>query len=50
MTIHPLASQMLKGDILPYVIHVHGLNIPYQAELWIGGEPKYRDGVASLHI
>ena len=36
--------------MLPYVIHVHGLDTPYQAELWIGGEPKHRDGVASLHL
>ena len=50
MPVHQLVSQLLSDSVLPYVIHLHGLDIPYQAELWIGDEPKHRDGVASLHI
>ena len=50
MSIHRLVSQLLSDSVFPYIIHVHGLDIPYRAELWVGGEPKYRDGVTSLHI
>ena len=50
MTIHRLVSQMLNDDVLPYVIHVHGLDIPYQAELRVGGVPKHKSGVVSLRI
>ena len=50
MPIHQLVSQLLEDNVLPNVIHVHGLDIPYRAELWIGGEPKHRDGVVSLDI
>ena len=50
MPVHQLISQLLSDSVLPYVIHMHGLDIPYRAELWIGDEPKHRDGVASLHI
>ena len=50
MSIHRLVTQLLSDSVLPYVIHVHGLDIPYQAELWIGGKPKHKHGVASLHI
>ena len=48
MSIHQLVLQVLNDDVLPFVIHVHGLDIPYQAELWIGGKPKHKHGVASL--
>ena len=50
MPIHQLVSQLLEDSVLPYVLHVHGLDIPYRAELWIGDEAKHRDGVVSLRI
>lgn len=50
MPVHKLVSQTLSNSTLPYVIHVNGLDIPYQAELWIGGNPTHRSGVASLHL
>ena len=50
MSIPRLASELLSDSVLPYVIHVHGLGIPYPAQLWIGGVPQYKKGVASLHV
>ena len=50
MPIHHFVSQLLRDTVLPYAIHVHGLDIPYRAEPRIGDEAKHRDGVVSLHI
>ena len=50
MSIHRLVTQLLNDTVLPYVIHVHGLEIPYRAELWIGDVRKHKHGVVSFHI
>ena len=50
MSIHRLVAQLLNDTVLPYVIHVHGLEIPYRAELWKGGVLKHKHGVVSFNI
>ena len=50
MPVHPFVSELLNDSVLPYVIHVHGLDIPYPAELWIGDVPAIKRGVVSLHV
>ena len=50
MIVHQTILEQLSQNVLPYVFNVHGLDIPYPAELWVNGDTKFKEGVVSFHI
>ena len=50
MIVHQSILEQLSQNVLPYVFNVHGLDIPYPAELWVNGDTKFKEGVVSFRI
>ena len=48
--VHQTILEQLNRNVLPYVFRIHGLDIPYPAELWVNGNIKFQNGVVSFHI
>ena len=47
---HPDILETLTKNILPYVVRIQGMNIPWPAELWVDGERKHGEGIAMFNI
>ena len=50
MRIHPDVSDIVNNVVLRDVIHIHGMEIPYPAELWVDGNCCYENGTAMFRI
>ena len=50
MHIHRDVSDIVNGRVLRDVIQIHGMEIPYPAELWVDGTRHHEDGTAVFSI
>ena len=50
MNVHQDIQEIIKRQVLPEVIRVHGLDVPYQAELWIREQRRHEDGTVMFNI
>ena len=50
MNIHRDVSEIINSVVLRDVIQIHGMEIPYPAELWVNGNRHYEDGTAMFGI
>ena len=50
MHIHRDVSDIVNGKVLRDVIQIHGMEIPYSAELWVDGTRHHEDGTAMFSI
>ena len=50
MVIHSDVASTVNGRVLRDVIQIHGMEVPYPAELWVDGRVKYRNGTAMFSI
>ena len=50
MHIHRDVSDIVNGRVLRDVIQIHGMEIPYPAELWFDGTRHHEDGTAVFSI
>ena len=50
MSIHRDVSDIVNNVVLRDVIQIHGLGIPYPAELWVDGNCRHEDGTAMFSI
>lgn len=50
MNVHPDVSDTIHNEILRDVLQVHGMEIPYPAELWIDGSLRHEHGTAMFSI
>ena len=47
---HPDILETLSKNILPHVVRIQGMNIPWPAELWVDGERKHGEGIAMFNV
>ena len=50
MPIHRDVSDIVNNEVLRDVIQIHGMEIPYPAELWVNGNRQHEDGTAMFSI
>ena len=50
MRIHRDVSDVVNNVVLRDVIQIHGMEIPYPAELWADGNCRHEDGTAMFSI
>ena len=50
MDIHPEIMGILNETVLPNVLRVHGMGIPYPAELWANGVCQHQDGAVVFTV
>ena len=50
MHIHRDVSDIVNNAVLRDVIQIHGMEIPYPAELWVNGNRHHEDGTAMFSI
>ena len=50
MQIHRDVSEIVNDAVLRDVIQIHGMDIPYRAELWVDGIRYHKDGTAIFRI
>ena len=50
MPIHRDVSDIVNKEVLRDVIQIHGMEIPYPAELWVNGNRQHEDGTAMFSI
>ena len=50
MHIHRDVSDIVNGTVLRDVIQIHGMEIPYPAELWVDGTRYHEDGTAMFNV
>ena len=50
MRIHREVSDIVNSVVLRDIIQIHGMEIPYPAELWVDGDRRHEDGTAMLSI
>lgn len=50
MSIHRDVSDIIHNEVLRDVLQVHGMGIPYPAELWIDGIRQHDDGTVMFKI
>ena len=50
MHIHRDVSDIVNNGVLRDVIQIHGMEIPYPAELWVNGTRQHEDGTAMFSI
>ena len=46
MQVHPDVLAVVNKTILPHVLRVHEMAVPYPAELWVDGALRHQEGVA----
>lgn len=50
MQVHQDVLAVVNKTILPQVLRVHEMNVPYPAELWVDGKRQHQEGVAMFDI
>ena len=50
MHIHRDVADIINNTVLRDVIQIHGMEIPYPAELWVNGNRHHEDGTAMFSI
>ena len=50
MRVHQDVMEILNGTVLPQVMRIHNVGVPYPAELWTNGECRHRNGTAMFNI
>ena len=50
MHIHRDVSDIVNGTVLRDVFQIHGMEIPYPAELWVDGTRYHEDGTAMFNV
>ena len=50
MDIHRDVSDIANDLVLRDVVQIHGMDIPYPAELWVGGKCEHKHGTAMFNI
>lgn len=50
MQIHRDVSEIVSNVVLRDVVQIHGMEIPYPAELWVNGNRHHEDGTAMFSI
>ena len=50
MQVHQDVLAIVNKTILPQVLRVHEMKVPYPAELWVDGECQHQKGVAMFDI
>ena len=50
MDIHRDVSDIVNDLVLRDVVQIHGMDIPYPAELWVGGKCEHEHGTAMFNI
>lgn len=50
MNVHLAVSEIINNKVLRDVIQIHGMEIPYPAELWVEGEREHEHGTAMFSI
>ena len=50
MVIHQDVANVVNDVVLRDVVQIHGMEIPYPAELWANGNAKHTDGTAMFSI
>ena len=48
--VHRDVQEIVSRTVLPEVIQVHDIAIPYPAELWVNGQREHEDGTAMFSI
>ena len=50
MDIHRDVADIVNDLVLRDVVQIHGMDIPYPAELWVGGKCEHKHGTAMFNI
>ena len=50
MNVHRDVLETLNKTVLPQVMRVHEMEVPYPAQLWVDGKPEHENGVAMFNI
>ena len=50
MQVHQDILEVVNKQVLPNIVRVHEMDVPYPAELWVDGNCKYQDGTAMFSI
>lgn len=50
MNVHPAVSEIINNNVLRDVIRIHGMQVPYPAELWVKGQREHEQGTAMFGI
>ena len=50
MQVHQDILEVVNKQVLPNIVRVHEMDVPYPAELWVDGNCKYQDGTAMFTI
>ena len=50
MNVHPAVSEIINNNVLRDVVRIHGMQIPYPAELWVKGQREHEQGTAMFSI
>ena len=50
MDIHRDVSDIVNDLVLRDVVQIHGMDIPYPAELWVGGKSEHKHGTTMFNI
>ena len=50
MKVHRDVLETVNKTVLPQVIRVHEMGVPYPAELWVDGKREHENGVAMFNI
>ena len=48
--VHQDILEIVNKRVLPNVVRVHEMNVPYPAELWVDGNCEHQDGTAMFNI
>ena len=50
MKVHRDVLETVNKTVLPQVIRVHEMDVPYPAELWVDGKREHENGVAMFNV
>ena len=50
MRIHQDILEVVNKRVLPHIVRVHEVEVPYPAELWVDGNCEHQDGTAMFSI
>ena len=50
MNVHQDVLETLNKTVLPQVMRVHEMGVPYPAQLWVDGQCEHENGVAMFNI
>ena len=50
MQVHQGILEVVNKQVLPNIVQVHEMDVPYPAELWVDENCKYQDGTAMFSI